>query len=718
MATQTIDKPLAVAFTCPTTIEVGDVAVISSDLSIIKSNGIAQDEVVGTVIKHEDDMTSCVVSTPFRKRTTRTASTTSPLGPFVWNTLNRVTPFVNAPFASVTGTVAAPWVVIKNVLTGSVAETFAIAKATITGSVDETYTIAKATITGSVAQTFAIAKATITGTIAETFAVVLNASDKVSISVNGAAVQDFTLTAGPAKTAAEVAADFALGTGFTATVDATNHVVFTATTAGQSLEIKTIANHAYTILGFTVSATPVYGNDQFAVSVNGAADQVFSLTVGAARTAANIVTNLAGAAGFAASAGVGNYVVLTATTAGQSLEISSVNGNAYTALGFTVSATPVYGNDQFSVSVNGAADQVFSLTAGAARTAANIVTDLVAATGFAASAVNDHVVLTATTAGQSLEISAVNGDAYAALGFIVSVAPVYGNDILKVAINGGGAQTFSLTAGAARTAANIATDLSGASGFVASAATGHVVLTPSNAGHAIQIVAVSGNAYTTLGFTVATVTPNCMFKLKVGTGNSQTVTFATAGSRTAAQIVTEFSAVTDVTVSATAANKIKFTVDDVGTDFEIEAITGSSYALLGFTAGITDVAPDSHDAGAVGGVVISGPEPLSLTSALPGPYLITNGSTDAFKITVGANASETFDLTAGTARTAAQVATDINATAVAFTAEATYLGQLKITAIAAWEDIEIETVANDAYDILGFTVDTYAASTTVTTLEY
>jgi hypothetical protein len=182
--------------------------------------------------------------------------------------------------------------------------------------------------------------------------------------------------------------------------------------------------------------------------------------------------------------------------------------------------------------------------------------------------------------------------------------------------------------------------------------------------------------------------------------------------------VTEFADVTDVTVSATAANKIKFTVDDVGTDFEIEAITGSAYTLLGFTAAVTDVNPDSHSAAAVGGVVISGPEALSVTGGIAGPYLIANGSTDAFKVTVGANATETFDLTAGTARTAAQVAADINATAAAFTAEATYLGQLKIIANSAWEDIVIETVVNDAYTALGFTAGTYSASTTVTTLEY
>ena len=617
MATQSIDKPLAVAFTCPTTIEVGDVAVISTDLAVIKSNGIAQDEVVGTVIEHIDDATTCVVSTPFRQKTTRTAASTSPVGPFVWNTLNRVTPFVNAPFASVTGSVAAPWVVIKNILTGSVAETFAIAKATITGSNP---------------QTFAIAKATITGTQAETFAIVQGVSDLFKVSVNGGAAQTFTLTAGATKSAADVAGDFSAATGFAASA-ATGHLVLTATTAGQSLEIVTVATNAYTLLGFSVSSSPVYGNDQFKISVNGAAAQTFNLTAGAARTAANIVSDFSGASGFVASANGNNHVVLTATTAGHGLEIVTVNGNAYTTLGFTVAAA-VFGNDQF-----------------------------------------------------------------------------------KISINGGAPQTLSLTVGAARTAAEVASDLSG-TGFVASASTGHVVLTPSNAGHSIQIVAVDGSAYATLGFSVATVTPNCMFKFKVGTGNSQTVTFATAGSRTAAQIVSEFSAVTDVTVSATAANKIKFTVDDVGTDFEIEAITGSAYTLLGFTAAVTDVNPDSHSAAAVGGVIICGPEPMSVTSSLAGPYLVANGTTDAFKITVGSNATETFDLTAGPARTATQIVADLNATAAAFTAEVTYLGQVKIIANSAWQDIVIESVTNDAYTALGFAKGTYAASKTVTTLEY
>ena len=42
---------------------------------------------------------------------------------------------------------------------------------------------------------------------------------------------------------------------------------------------------------------------------------------------------------------------------------------------------------------------------------------------------------------------------------------------------------------------------------------------------------------------------------------------------------------------------------------------------------------------------------------------------------------------------------------------------LRITADAAGKNITLSTVANDAYDVLGWTTDTYEASMAIVTLE-
>lgn len=89
------------------------------------------------------------------------------------------------------------------------------------------------------------------------------------------------------------------------------------------------------------------------------------------------------------------------------------------------------------------------------------------------------------------------------------------NDAFSVAVNGGPTVAITLTAGT-RTAAQIARNINddGPGGLSASVSSGAVVLTsdlPTSEG-SIQIVAVSNDAYTILGFTAATTT---------GTGGSK-----------------------------------------------------------------------------------------------------------------------------------------------------------------------------------------------------
>ncbi len=111
------------------------------------------------------------------------------------------------------------------------------------------------------------------------------------------------------------------------------------------------------------------------------------------------------------------------------------------------------------------------------------------------------------------------------------------------------------------------------------------------------------------------------------------------------------------------------------------------------------------------------PAQASVTCSNAGTYNIGSGSSDAMKISIDGRASITVTLTSGSARTAAQIVTDINA---AF--DATFgSGVLnpasvvdnKVKLASTWYEgggagssVKIETVSNNAYTVLGFTVGT------------
>lgn len=149
--------------------------------------------------------------------------------------------------------------------------------------------------------------------------------------------------------------------------------------------------------------------------------------------------------------------------------------------------------DAFIVKVGTGADQSFTLT-GAAQTAAQVVDQINAATSdLTASVVNNKICITAIVATNNIEIKAVANDAYSVLGFVEGVyASVAGTNTLVVAVDGGGDQTFTLTAGI-RTAAQIATDLVTLTGAVASSSLGKVIITSSTTGtdSSVQIKASS-----------------------------------------------------------------------------------------------------------------------------------------------------------------------------------------------------------------------------------
>ena len=91
-----------------------------------------------------------------------------------------------------------------------------------------------------------------TGTQAQPFAPVLDTSDKLSIKVDGGAAQEITLAATDTTAALVVTKINATLTGAVASATTDNKVKIVSNTARGSIEIATITNNAYTILGFTV----------------------------------------------------------------------------------------------------------------------------------------------------------------------------------------------------------------------------------------------------------------------------------------------------------------------------------------------------------------------------------------------------------------------------------------------------------------------------------
>jgi hypothetical protein len=190
---QGVQDILAISFACPTTIEEGDVVKISGDNAVVKNTDIGSVNVVGVVCAHIPGAASCTVATRFReRRDDRLAGVTVTPGGFVWGPLNRAYPYSGASCASVTGANAG------------------------------------------------------------TFAIVADTSDVVGLKIGGDEKQTFTLTAGAARTAAQIAAEInATATGFVVTVNTDGKLVFTALNVNQSLEITAETHTANTVLGLT-----------------------------------------------------------------------------------------------------------------------------------------------------------------------------------------------------------------------------------------------------------------------------------------------------------------------------------------------------------------------------------------------------------------------------------------------------------------------------------
>ena len=165
------------------------------------------------------------------------------------------------------------------------------------------------------------------------YTIATGSSDKFLVAVGAGADQTVTFTAGT-RTAQNIVDEInAQTTDLTATV-VDGCVKVAANTVTDDLVIKTISNNAYNVLGFTLGTYSANeGTDSLVVSVDGGADQTFTMTVGTltAGEVAEIVNDTISGAVAAASQGC---LVLTSSTTGVDSSLQVQATTTATALGF------------------------------------------------------------------------------------------------------------------------------------------------------------------------------------------------------------------------------------------------------------------------------------------------------------------------------------------------------------------------------------------------
>jgi hypothetical protein len=95
-------------------------------------------------------------------------------------------------------------------------------------------------------------------------------------------------------------------------------------------------------------------------------------------------------------------------------------------------------------------------------------------------------------------------------------------------------------------------------------------------------------------------------KVKLQYGSSQTVTLTAGVGLTFAAIAEELNAgLTGITAEVDAAGNLNLVADEIWKSIEVEAVTHDAYTLLGWTAAVYPPSAPSHDASAVGGIILT-----------------------------------------------------------------------------------------------------------------
>lgn len=257
--------------------------------------------------------------------------------------------------------------------------------------------------------------ATVTGTTqagGTVTAIAAGTNDALDFNVNGT---DFQVTLTAATTSLSAIANqinTVISAQGTATINGNNQLVITSNTKGAGGSVQINAGNGNTNLGLTTSTTPTLGTSRSGSDFADALNQAFSNST------------VLQSAGLKADFGVTSAGKLTVTsTNGSDFRLNTYGSGATASTSSGTVSGPfavVAGtNDALSISVDGGTAQTFTLTAGAARTAAQIVTDLSGLTGATASVDSGgHVKIVSSTTGASSSVTfnAVTHDASATLG--------------------------------------------------------------------------------------------------------------------------------------------------------------------------------------------------------------------------------------------------------------------------------------------------------------
>ena len=183
----------------------------------------------------------------------------------------------------------------------------------------------------------------VTGTEVEPYSFTEDVNDTISINIGGDGAQDLVLV-GTMLTAQEVADQINAGTtdmtaeAYTGT-DGFVRLRITADADDDNLVVTACLTDAYDVLGLAEATYAVEaGTDSLVVSIDGGADQTFTLTAGTDRTAYQIATELASAetplSGATAYATGGKLTIVSDTTGAASSVQVQAGSTADTPLGF------------------------------------------------------------------------------------------------------------------------------------------------------------------------------------------------------------------------------------------------------------------------------------------------------------------------------------------------------------------------------------------------
>ena len=451
----------------------------------------------------------------------------------------------------------------------------------------------------------------------------------------------------------------------------------TAASASTGASLKTqVQADSNTAAGATTFGAVGAGTVTFQFQGSGLTAPVnVSLTTTAATTVSQAISALSAQVASNASLKAAG-ISLTTATAGNALTFTGTSGGAF-SVGVTGDVQNLLGAGSFTSGVGNSFD--YSTVTAAANFA-------VAGTATGTANIEFSINGSASSTNKvSIDLGQGNAAAAALASTDVSTSNVAispNNNTLNLVVNGTGV-SVTLNNNAAATKSDIAAQITAAFTGASIAATASVVgnaitITTTNKGAGQSISVQAGTANTALGFATGAA----------GVGTSRTIGDVTNALNTALAANSTLQA-----AGLTATNDgSKITVaSSNGTFFRADAYGTSTAASV--------VGSVNHNTAATAGVG---------AGSATGPFAIVAGSNDKILIKVdGAGAFTTITLQAGAARTAAQVAADINNSALTgATASVDSGGHVQITSntTGVLSKITYDVVANSTADtILGLT---------------